>query len=272
MCIAAYIPPQKQVGDEILRRCFQSNDDGAGFIIPSPLGVQVYKGFFTVQQFLIGIEPFMRNNAFGIVFHCRIATHGTIDKKNCHPHRVKVHNAAFVHNGIISGLEASKVKSDSIIFGETVLAELPKDWYRNLTLKRLIEEHIGNNNKIVYVSESSDVVILNEKEGEWSDGVWYSNASYKWAYSLSSTREFDWRGSKGDVQFADENFGYCPLCYIELDESDVYIGEQLRIEPLCLECMPKSLENEACALLDAFYQEQESLSLETRVNRKGSRR
>lgn len=201
MCIAVHVPKGiTSVTEKIVRRCFENNSDGGGFIIPEPHKVQVYKGFFTVDSFVQALMPHLETNAHGVVFHCRIMTHGARDKKNCHPHKVVKHNAAFVHNGIISMMQKDKEDkaSDSILFGRWCFGNLPQDWYKNATIRALIEHAIGGSNKIVYVSECGDVTILNEDNGSWDEGVWYSNKSYNYTTYKGSYKGQCYQGWDSD--------------------------------------------------------------------------
>ncbi len=230
MCIAFYAPPKTTIDRDTLRRCFEANPHGAGFIIPTPNGPKVKKGFFDFKSWADAISHNLRRNKHGVIGHCRIATHGNIDVVNCHPHSIESHGAAFVHNGIIGQhcVKDSKF-SDSILFGKEILEELPQNWNELDGVKAKIETYIGKYNKIIYVFKNGIVEILNKSSGVESEGVWYSNDSFM------ERSEFEY--------FTD--FGFCNQCYLELEEEERIACDDLCLGDLvCLRCAPYEIKTE----------------------------
>ncbi len=231
MCIAFYAPPNTTIDRATLKRCFESNPHGAGFIIPTKNGPQVKKGFFKFKEWADCISHRLRRNKHGVIGHCRIATHGGVDELNCHPHIIASHNSAFVHNGIISQhcVKDSEF-SDSILFGREVLEALPKNWNEVAGMKEQIEEYIGKHNKIIYAFDNGSVEIINKDTGIWDNGVWYSNSSFRESY-------YEHWDSKECV--------FCSQCNADLDE-----GEQLACEDIglldyvCRDCIPWEVKPE----------------------------
>jgi hypothetical protein len=114
------------------------------------------------------------------LIHFRIKTHGVVDATNCHPFMI-TNNFAFIHNGTISGHGTPQL-SDTYMFNEDILKPMVaqhgiKMLWQPYT-KALIEEYIGWS-KLIFLDSKGNFNIYNEAKGEWSDGVWYSNASYK---------------------------------------------------------------------------------------------
>jgi hypothetical protein len=115
-----------------------------------------------------------------VVFHFRIKTHGEIDEDNCHPFYINNGRTAFCHNGTLTNIKADKddKRSDTVKFRDIVLNHLPKNWFRNPGIMTLIGNFVGYN-KLVFMNEHGNVTFMNEKSGDWDNGIWYSNGSYK---------------------------------------------------------------------------------------------
>ena len=219
MCIAIFKPADKNISKETLKTCFDNNDDGAGFayINTDLCGVRrikikkymKFEEFYTAYERAIKIAP---DSPF--IIHFRIGTHGEKTTFNCHPFWVKK-DLVFIHNGIISGVGTDKRMSDTQLFNEKILKQLPKGWERNNAICHLIQGFVGMS-KLIFLNLDGDYMIINEKQGDWVDGIWYSNTSYKpRSYSRSystyrlpekttNTRRF-W-------EIAENDFETCELC------------------------------------------------------------
>ena len=113
-----------------------------------------------------------------MLIHCRIATGGKIDTHNSHPHVIN-DTCVMIHNGIIHNLPSEKDNSDTVIYCRDILSKFSTDdLMHNEGLKTLIQRDIGAGNKFVFLNNLGEYVIINEKAGNWKDGVWYSNYSY----------------------------------------------------------------------------------------------
>lgn len=196
MCIAIYKPEGKVLSQATLKECYTSNPDGAGFMYAENKKLHIEKGFFTFQSFY---DAFKKHETKQAVIHFRIKTHGKIDTTNCHP--FAVNNAiGFVHNGIISGFGDAN-HSDTIGFNQNILQPLVSKW-GNLALFQdpiinLIEGRIGYS-KLVFLDRHGNHKIMNEGKGQWDNGVWYSNDSYK-PYVAPVTNwyntKYDWKSN-----------------------------------------------------------------------------
>ena len=208
MCIAIYKPEGKVISQDILKECYDSNPDGAGFMYAEDKKLHIQKGFFSYGSFY---EAFKKHENKQAVIHFRIKTHGKIDTTNCHPFAVNS-SLAFVHNGVISGFGDSD-HSDTIGFNHGVLQPLVQKW-GNLALfqdpmKDLIESRIGYS-KLIFLDRHGNHNILNEQKGVWDDGVWYSNTSYKPYVPIAtpsySKTTYDWKNKK----WYDNDYIYTP--------------------------------------------------------------
>ena len=177
MCIAIMKSANKKINKATLRRCYDANPDGAGFMYAEDKQLHVKKGYFTFKEFYKEYRP---HGDKQVLIHFRIKTHGPIDKDNCHPFLVNS-GLGFIHNGIISGY-GSNTKSDTIEFNESILQKIVAKHGNNSLfddpMVELIENVIGYS-KLVFLDRHGNYTIMNENKGNWNDGVWYSNMSWK---------------------------------------------------------------------------------------------
>lgn len=103
-----------------------------------------------------------------IAIHFRIASHGAINGKNCHPWKIR-DNVLMMHNGIISWCGQDLTVSDSkILAGKLSNYNFTKEGVE------ILGHAIDSRNKLV-VMTPEETHIVNEDSGEWVDDIWYSN-------------------------------------------------------------------------------------------------
>jgi len=177
MCIAIMKSENKKINKATLKRCYDANPDGAGFMYAENKKLNVQKGYFTFKDFYKEYKPHENKQ---VLLHFRIKTHGPIDKANCHPFLVNS-GLGFIHNGIISGYGDSK-ESDTIAFNKAILKKIVAKHGNNSLfddpMVELIENVIGYS-KLVFLDRHGNYKIMNEDKGSWHDGIWYSNNSWK---------------------------------------------------------------------------------------------
>jgi glutamine amidotransferase len=197
MCIAIYKPAGKIIDRDTLHRCYLKNKDGCGFAYFKSDGELVILKSMSFNGFYEDYELHSVVNADRpFLIHFRIATHGTVDIYNCHPFQVD-DNHVMIHNGIIHNVRKcpDKLRSDTQMFVDDILKELPEQWMFNSGITNLIEDYIGAS-KVVVLAADDSVTIYNEKKGEWSDDVWYSNGGYKEVTYKYSHRDDDYYGGR----------------------------------------------------------------------------
>lgn len=113
-----------------------------------------------------------------VIWHARIATHGSVGLDNCHPFRVPGHPLVVGHNGIISECGSDKKRSDTRTLCEDVLAGLSIGWESNQSTLRMLGAFIGWS-KLAILRTDGEVTLVNEHMGHWRKGIWYSNSSYR---------------------------------------------------------------------------------------------
>jgi glutamine amidotransferase len=178
MCIIIY-SPEGNIPKNHLAAAMDRNKDGWGAMWPAEGKLQIMKGM-KAEEFRQNWSWF-RNLRVPVVFHARIATHGTTDLDNCHPFLIPQHGQlALAHNGIIGrcAYANDKNKSDTRVFVDTMLKILPRNFHRNAAIREFISDYIGHS-KLVIMDGQGKTTIINEKQGTWDDGIWYSNDTYK---------------------------------------------------------------------------------------------
>lgn len=200
MCVAIHKPSGAEIPRNVLKACFEVNDDGAGFALNVQTGegksrrtaVVVHKGYFTFDAFWEAWEE-KAGREYNALIHFRIATSGGTTKDNCHPFLVKApggQTLALIHNGVMGHFAslAPKDKSDTRVFAERLVEPLfKKDPYmlKRTGLLGFIEKGIGPGNKIIMMDNDGRVEILNGLAGDWvtfekdAPAVWFSNTYWK---------------------------------------------------------------------------------------------
>lgn len=200
MCIAIIKTKDGTISDDILKTCFKNNPDGSGFAWTESNQLYIIKGIFDVDTFINTYHDIESKADSNILIHCRISTSGLIDKDNSHPHVVN-DSTVLIHNGVLDiKVPKDSKKSDTVLFIEKYLRDLPVDFVYNKAILRLIENRIGYNNKFVFLNSNGDYFILNEDAGEWVNGVWYSNDSYQ-PRLFTYTKSYKSYGMYDDIDY-----------------------------------------------------------------------
>ena len=238
MCVVIAKPKGVRIKKKYLKACYLSNLDGAGFMFVRNKKIVIQKGYFNFEDFYDDYQKAEQENTrTPFVIHFRIATSGGINEFNCHPFRIDEHNA-FAHNGIFYSLPYTDKVSDTQVFNNQILRNLPVDWMRWDGIKKLVQGFIKeSDSKVVFLGNNNDFWICGVEKGDWFKGAWYSNDSY------TPQRSFGYRWEKGYNQptFADTGF-------VELDPNGIMCAEcKAKVSydsvdyssgfgPLCLDC------------------------------------
>jgi glutamine amidotransferase len=184
MCIAIWKPAEVSISRDVLKTCFDNNDHGAGFayINTDIMGKREIK-IRKTMNFEVFYRKYTRavrmNPDSPFIIHFRIATHGTVDAYNCHPFKVN-EDLVFAHNGVIHKATKDARKSDTQMFNMEILKKINHlELMWNPAVKVLIENYIGSTNKLILMDIDGEVNIFNEGAGNWHEGAWYSNLSWK---------------------------------------------------------------------------------------------
>lgn len=175
MCIAIVKPIDKTISEETLKTCFTNNKDGCGFAYCKDGTVYMNK-YMKFEDFIKDYKSLEATSP--MLIHFRIATHGGVNIENTHPFKLN-NKMALIHNGIISGYgDKGEGKSDTRDFIDKVIGNISHKMWKNPSFIKLVGDAIGYS-KLGILDKDGNYYIVNEHKGEWNDGVWYSNSSYK---------------------------------------------------------------------------------------------
>lgn len=203
MCIIVVKPKGADVPSEnILKECFKNNPDGAGFMYAHRGTVYGVKGLMTYESFIEAVHkvessvPKIADKS--MVFHFRIATHGTKTEGNTHPFPLKkkcssdyrdfkltrwTAKQGFAHNGIISKFNLLKdIKkydvSDTMTFGKQFLQKLSSmtNIATNIPICHLI--YAIATSKFAFMDGKGKMCTIGGFIEE-ENGILFSNSSYK---------------------------------------------------------------------------------------------
>lgn len=184
MCLLTFAHEGVTPDIDKLRTGADNNPDGFGFAIHAGSHIVKCSGLDFDQV----LDEFIKQRAIHsgpMLFHSRITTHGGTSKANCHPFQIgKDRLSVLAHNGMLPIAE-DKGRSDTRILAEDMLpaeggvAALNGKKFR----KRLSKFATGSKLVILTANRSSasPFWIINEDLGDWENGVWWSNNSYRWA-------------------------------------------------------------------------------------------
>lgn len=187
MCIAI-LNKSNQLSRKTLKNCWDSNDDGAGFMYVKDKTLQIFHqpnlspDDFNSLYLAYCTAYKHRDKDTPIVLHFRIATHG-LTPEFLHPFAVS-DTLGFVHNGILHGMGTHEYSDTAEL--RDLLADLPKVMTKSVAgllnprlMFSMLQHFIGKGNKLIFLDNLGDFEIINEAAGAWDNGNWFSNNSYK---------------------------------------------------------------------------------------------
>lgn len=245
MCVAIYCEERHVLTEAELRTGWDSNPDGGGFAYISRSGALSVFRTMDLGNFLRAYdEASDRNPQSPFAVHMRIATSGSIAKRNCHPFR-QDGGTAWIHNGILPTKPIGK-RSDTAVFVEDYLPQLGSLWMDNPYLVSIVEEYCSGS-KLVGLTTNPKAqeraYIINEADGFWNGTAWYSNRSCE--VSRASVALFS--GSAWSVPSESGSDDACLLC--DSIQVVAYDPQQGRICMDCLTCQGCGEDYDDCQCL-----------------------
>lgn len=175
MCvIIAHKIGERAVGKADFFKYGHSNGDGFGLMwVDNNDILQVYKTMKLEELWekYVGTMAIWSSTS-PVCVHFRLGTSGGTNLEMCHPFLVD-ETVGFMHNGVMNIEHDINKVSDTWQFNESVLKKTKYDIY-NSTFKLLIEKNIGSYNKLVFLNNKKELLIMNEDSGEWDGDTWYS--------------------------------------------------------------------------------------------------
>lgn len=270
MCLLIYAKPGATPSKKNLRTAGANNPDGFGFALAIKDQLFHHRSMdldSTIDLFHEMRAEYPKAHA---IFHLRITTHGATSIDNCHPFVVD-DGIVLAHNGMLP-IKEEGGKSDTRQFAE--------EWLPELGVANVLDdpenfaelEKFAAGSKLAIISVSKQlakpVYLVNEGDGHWDHGVWYSNNSYKYQWYTQSYKYtshvtnptgvtpaddfdynpdvwvdeedgtvFEWDDCRGWIETGNEyadidRYFYCPTCDVNLG-SDV---NRIREQEFCYEC------------------------------------
>jgi hypothetical protein len=196
MCVIVYKPAGKTIGRDILKLCWDKNPDGGGLMYALNGRLKIIRGMMDWGKYEEILDDKIGDmiESVPMIFHFRIATHGSVKPANCHPFVVNK-GIAMAHNGVLTCVDVPKNEdvSDTEMFIRSFLGPLSSrmtgglkiDDLKNDALNTMIQKTISGN-KLAFMDKRGEVAIINESMGMWGsagddgyEGVWFSNRTWK---------------------------------------------------------------------------------------------
>ena len=196
MCVIIHKPRGGILPLETLQKCWDSNDDGAGYMYPKGGKVYGRKGFMEYGALVEDLrrEGFVHpggtklRSRINLVIHFRAGTHGLVSPGQTHPFPVNrstwklisplwKDNVGVAHNGIATFHSQSERISDTMHLVRHILAPIRKELHKPGVMGLVAKAGIG---KLCFMFGGGRVTRL----GVWQeeDGCYFSNKSFGYAW------------------------------------------------------------------------------------------
>ena len=221
MCIIIVANKNKKIPNEHIKLASELNCDGFGMSASVNSKLFVYKSISINSDDIIKLYNSIRQVATGdIVLHFRLATHGDISDRLCHPFYVNKDLVMF-HNGVIrdniSGYnEHNKNESDTKAFINNVLKNFKKGFQNNETIMNMISTSVGEYNRLCFLDSTGNTTYTSSSQWVEHNGILYSNPDMfydgeNYRYINPATMEYtteDFYDDYYDSEYHDEYIEY----------------------------------------------------------------
>ena len=221
MCIIIVANKNKKIPNEHIKLASELNCDGFGISASVNNKLFVYKSISINSDDIIKLYNSIRQVATGdIVLHFRLATHGDISDKLCHPFYVNKDLVMF-HNGVMSDSVSgynkyNKNESDTKAFVNNVLKNFKKGFQDNETVMNIISTSVGEYNKLCFLDSTGRTTYTSSDKWVEHNGILYSNPDIfydgeNYRYINPATMEYvteDYYDDYFDSKYHDEYIEY----------------------------------------------------------------
>lgn len=221
MCIIIVVNKNKKIPNEHIKLASELNCDGFGMSASVNNKLFVYKSISINSDDIIKLYNSIRQVATGdIVLHFRLATHGDISDKLCHPFYVNKDLVMF-HNGVIrdsiSGYnEHNRNESDTKALVNNVLKNFKKGFQNNETIMNMISTSVGEYNRLCFLDSTGKTTYTSSSKWVEYNGILYSNPDIfydgeNYRYINPATMEYtteDFYDKYCDSEYYDEYIEY----------------------------------------------------------------
>jgi hypothetical protein len=176
MCVLIIKPKGAEApSKEILKACVKVNPHGFGIGTPNGVFKTLNAEEFIATVGFLALET-------PAIIHCRLATHGSVKKSNCHPFEAQ--DYIFAHNGIFHSITPVKDLTDSeTAFKQIFLPLITANKGFNNNVKSIIATLTGFN-KFAFLNKITGK-ITTFGEFEKIDGCFFSNLRWQNAIKIN---------------------------------------------------------------------------------------
>lgn len=232
MCIIIAKEKGKKLPSEtVLKKCWEANPEGGGFMFNSNKKVIIEKGFMKFNDFynrLIECDLHHNLKKSTLIIHFRVATSGLVDNGNCHPYPITNDinllrkteiecEIGVAHNGVIREYnEKNNILNDTQMFIIEVIEDLisntKKGYYKTKTFKKIMESMI-NESRLVLLNAEGEMI----KIGNWieENGLYFSNNKYKTLNTLKSSKYRKAQIFENELKYLEDDFESNDKFYID---------------------------------------------------------
>jgi len=222
MCILSFYKPGVTPDLAALATGAEANPHGHGYAVVADSRIIIGHSLDAdrvIEEFAAVRARFPDTPA---LFHSRFATAGLLDINNCHPFFVgEDDRTVLAHNGILPATMQPRLgdpRSDTRIAAEDFLPREPFGPLDSWTGRDGLEAWLRTDKIVLLTVDPAyrhTAYVFNEHLGHYSDdGVWYSNASYRWASWLPDEEDEEcccWCG-EWDPERPGPHCIYCGIC------------------------------------------------------------
>lgn len=157
------LPPQ-----QVLKRCAHRNPHGCGFATADKCFKSLSLSAFTRE--LSKVDP-----SEAMIIHFRYATHGSVNRSNCHPFKDEQIGVAFAHNGVLPIIPYQDKTDSETAFIRLFKPIIAKCGLYSAELRDMVDAVIGGS-KFAFIDENGNIKTF----GRFIDvnGVYYSNLNF----------------------------------------------------------------------------------------------
>jgi len=160
--------------DDTLRKCFLANPDGMGFKSETKECKTM-----SFREFKKELKNVGRDEA--CMIHFRLATHGSVAPKNCHPFTDDNTGISFAHNGVLPIPSKNDMTDSEICFRTMLMPVINKYGLDSKQLDNAVWDVIGSS-KFAFMKDGK---IKSYGDFKRINGVYYSNL--RWQRNLYYT-------------------------------------------------------------------------------------
>lgn len=183
MCILIYCQQGKLLTIDAFKASIRHNQDGFGYAWRVATNQLECKKFLIKNLSDSNLLQYYNRYCKDVagsdhVFHARLCTHGTVSRGNIHP--FKTANDEFIaHNGVLNVRQDGIPKnwSDTRYWVDAIINQIG-DGPTSTQLQAINDFVTRSRSKVIWFKKDT-VYLFNQEAGHWSDGIWYSNNSYK---------------------------------------------------------------------------------------------